>query len=82
MQPGLALYYEAFFDLTTCRGMGFGSVGPIPWTAIVEYARFYRFDEEQTDALLFYVRRLDDVVIKKSTPAKDTAPANRVAKKR
>lgn len=33
-------YVEAFNELSSCRPSGFG-VGPIPFTAIVEYAKIY-----------------------------------------
>lgn len=42
------MYWEAFERLSTCRsfiGMA-GAPGPIPWTAIVEYARVRRFTGE------------------------------------
>ena len=45
-----------------------GAVGPIPWTAMNEYARTYEFDEEQREALFYYIRHMDLVVISKSRP--------------
>lgn len=38
--------YSAFFDLATCRSVGFG-VGPIPWTALRMYADDLELDEEE-----------------------------------
>lgn len=35
--PGDFLFIRAFFALSTCRAVGMGA-GPIPWTAITEYA--------------------------------------------
>jgi hypothetical protein len=58
MRLGLELYYGSFWDLSSCRVTGW-SLGPIPWTAIHDYARAYGFDEEQTDDLIYYVRELD-----------------------
>ncbi len=56
--PGLDLYYYAFVDLSTCRSMGFGP-GPIPWTAISEYARARGLEREQTDDLFYHIPLLD-----------------------
>lgn len=52
-----ALYYEAFLALHTCRG-GMGD-GPIPWTAMNEYALTYKLDDEQRETLFYHVRALD-----------------------
>jgi hypothetical protein len=34
--------------------------GPIPWTAIVEWARFHGLDREATGVLVTVIRRLDN----------------------
>lgn len=62
LQHGLELYYGAFFDLSTCRQIGFG-VSPIPWNVIEDYARTYEFDDEQTDDLFYFVRHMDHAFI-------------------
>lgn len=56
---GLELYYQAFWDLTTCRSTGW-SVAPIPWSAIKEYCQVYTLDAEQTEALFYLVRQMDN----------------------
>lgn len=45
--PGLDLYYNAFWELTSCRQIGMG-VGPIPWTAVEAYGHSNGFDEPVT----------------------------------
>ncbi|MCI0418641.1 MAG: hypothetical protein L0312_05370 [Acidobacteria bacterium] len=44
--------------------MAFGGSLPIPMTAVVEYARLYDFDDEQTEDLLYVVRHLDRTFLK------------------
>jgi hypothetical protein len=61
--PGLALYYSAFWDLSTCRQVGFG-IGPIPLTAIWEYADRKGLDEGETDDLVDYMREMDGEYVK------------------
>lgn len=55
---GLEIYFGAFFDLDTERHHGMGLM-PIPWSAILRYARFHEFDYRQTQELLHYVGRMD-----------------------
>lgn len=59
---GLDLYYEAFWDLATCRPVGLGA-GAIPWTAIRDYAIAFAFDEEQTEILFHCVRLMDNAYL-------------------
>jgi hypothetical protein len=61
---GLELYWWAYQDLSTCRPAGFGGAYPIPWTAIIDYARHYDFDEAQTEALVSHVRTMDEAFMK------------------
>jgi hypothetical protein len=59
---GLELYYGAFLDLTTCRSVGFGA-GPIPWSAINDYAITFDIVGEMRDDLFCYVRELDSAYL-------------------
>lgn len=58
LRLGLEMYYGAYFDLTTCRPIGMAA-GPIPWTAVNQYARAYDYNGEQEDDLQFYISRMD-----------------------
>lgn len=49
---------EAWADLGTCRSFGLG-VGPIPWTAIVAWAKSERLDRDLRKLLVAVIRRLD-----------------------
>ena len=74
LQLGLDLYFDAFFDLSTCRPIGMG-MGPIPWSVIRDYAETFRLSEEQTDDLSYYVRVLDVEYMKHQAPKKGGKPA-------
>lgn len=64
---GLGLYYVAFMDLTTCRGTGYGTEGPISWLAMNEYARAKGLGDEQREDLFFYVGRMDLIYLNHKT---------------
>ena len=59
--PGLALFLQAFEDLSPSRSSsGFG-LGPIPFEAIDRYARRFCIDDpDDFDDLASFVRALDD----------------------
>jgi len=58
LQIGLQLYLDAFFDLDSERSHAFG-VTRIPWSSIKNYAEQWQFDEQQTEDLLFFIKRMD-----------------------
>lgn len=58
LQLGLQLYIQAFFDLDSERSHNMG-LCPIPWASIINYAKVFEFDEEQTEDLIFHIKRLD-----------------------
>lgn len=74
LEPGLQLYLQAFFDLDSERTHAVG-LTPIPWTSIATYAQAFQFDEEQTEDLYFFVRKLDSEHLKKLA-AKEKAKSN------
>lgn len=57
---GLALYYNAFNDLSSCRVSGM-ALGPIPWTAILAYCDEYNLHGEQREDMFFHIGELDAV---------------------
>ena len=59
--PGLALFLQAFEDLSPSRSSsGFG-LGAIPFEAIDRYARRHRIDDaDDFDDLNRFIRALDD----------------------
>jgi hypothetical protein len=59
LEYGLELFYLAFHRLTGARGaMG---EGPILFSEIASYARFFDLDQETTDDLLHYLGAMDRV---------------------
>jgi hypothetical protein len=58
VHEGLEIYWEAFVDLSTCRG-GMGD-GPIPWNQAAIYADRLEMDDEEFDDFWFYISQMDD----------------------
>lgn len=68
---GLELFWEAFWELTTCRSVGF-SMGPIPWLAMREYAVTFEMGGDQQDDLFYLVREMDNAYINHHKPPEAT----------
>jgi hypothetical protein len=68
-----------FWRLSTCRGIGFGALGPIPWTAVDCYAKTYGFAENEIDYddFVFIVGALDEVFLDVSRKQADAAAARK-----
>lgn len=64
LRYGLALYYNAYFDLDTERNHGQGWTS-IPWHSIIHYADVYGLDEDQTERLVAHIKAMDHANIKK-----------------
>nr|DAO81138.1 MAG TPA: hypothetical protein [Caudoviricetes sp.] len=62
LTEGLELYFMAFLDLTTCRSYGM-SEGPIPWTAIKDWATYNGLSVTQTEDLFYMVREMDNAYL-------------------
>lgn len=61
LDGGLTHYWEAFLDLGTCRRYHFGGEGPIPWTAIHQWADWWGFDDVDDRAMFCRImRRVDN----------------------
>lgn len=65
---GLELFYDAFWDLNSCRDLGAVGFGPIPWSAVKDYAQTFELDSEQFQDLYYYIRRMDDAYLKFCSP--------------
>lgn len=50
-------------DLTTCRGTGYGTEGPISWLTINQYADIKGFEGQQREDLFYFVGMLDMVYL-------------------
>lgn len=69
--PTDEFYLSAFWDLSTCRGMGM-SIGPIPWHHIRDYADFAGLDPENGFAFASVIRRLDAAYLTHMSEAQTT----------
>jgi len=58
LMPGLGLYLQAFFDLDSDRSHAMGPTA-IPFRSILDYARAFNFDDEQTEDLIYYIKQMD-----------------------
>lgn len=58
LMPGLEVFLQAFWDLSTCRQIGMG-LGPIPWTSVESYATLYFESDGFKQDLHFHIRQLD-----------------------
>jgi hypothetical protein len=63
LQEGLDLFWDAFGTLSTCRALGQGVLGPIPWTAIMDFCDRMEIVDEQRDRMVAYLRTMDKVYI-------------------
>jgi len=53
-------FLRSFWKLSTCRALGFGSVGPIPWTAVVEFADRKCLERDVAELFEDVIGRLDN----------------------
>ena len=60
---GLDAYYLAFMQLTTCRPVS-EIVGPIPWTAINQFAIRHDITGDDFDDLVYLIGEMDDTYLK------------------
>ena len=54
-------YFDAFQELSSCRVSSM-SLGPIPFTAIVEYSRIYNV--EDVEDFHFFIRLMDNTLLR------------------
>lgn len=57
-----AFYIDAFRELSTCRNNGMG-IGPIPFTAIVEYTKLGYVESEDFEEFLYCIRVMDKTLL-------------------
>ena len=56
---GLEFHYSAFAELTTCRGAGYNSEGPITWLAINEWCVVNGVWGEQREDVFHFMQVMD-----------------------
>lgn len=80
MRLGLALYFNAWFELDDERRVNEAGVGRIPLGPILTYAREYGFSYEQREDLVFYIRHMDKAFVqsvKDKTPKPQKPPKSK-----
>lgn len=73
--PGLSMYFTAFNDLTTCRGIGFGP-GPIPWMAMDRYCQRLLLRGPDRSDFLYLMREMDNAYLQFQSDQMDKARTN------
>ena len=71
LAPGLALYWDGFIALTSCRQIGF-SIGPIPFTAILDYCREYEVEGEDREVFIAHLQSIDKAYLEQVKKDADT----------
>jgi hypothetical protein len=64
-------YVEAFCELGTCRNSGM-DLSPIPFLAIVEYAKLY--DVGDVEDFLYIIRCMDNAYLKANSRKRENKP--------
>ena len=68
---------KSFHDLSTERSVGM-SLGPIPWSKIVQYADRYQLEPDVTEAFIDIIRTMDVAYMKhNANEQKKTADRNK-----
>ena len=78
---GFDFYFEAFEELSTTRQIGM-AVGPIPFTAIVDYFNIYQLSD--FDEFSYVMRRMDKIYLENNNSELSKgkgAPINNAATK-
>lgn len=90
LHMGLEWVYQAFGKLTTCRQLGMGSPGPIPWTAMNDFCIANGVTEDDQEEFEYLIEKMDDAYIKhaldkqekKSQSIKTRTPMTRNSRRR
>jgi hypothetical protein len=59
---GLQIYFDAFFELSSCRINSF-EIGRLNWLMIDEYCKRQGLDEEQSEDMHYFIRKMDDAYV-------------------
>lgn len=77
---GLEFVYFAFWELSSCRPVGF-SAGPIPWSIIVDFARSHGLSLDEEEDFIYHIRALDHAFLEYSKEQSEkTKPSARQKK--
>ena len=68
--PGDEFYLTAFYELSTCRSIGW-ALGPIPWRDIIFYAHYAELEADLLPVFVLALRAMDAAYLeyaKRKTP--------------
>lgn len=66
LYAGLDIFYLAFMDLTSCRELGHGTVGPISWQVVQLYCNEYEILGEQREDMFYFLLKMDEAYLEYS----------------
>jgi hypothetical protein len=77
---GIDYYLEAFSNLATCRNnSGMGGASPIPFTAILDYAKL--IGESDISEFCYLIRQMDDEYLIHNQPKEQKVKAKQNGKR-
>jgi hypothetical protein len=53
------MFYAAFMDMTSCRELGYGQIGPVNWLTVQRYCEVYGIAGEQREDMFYFVNKMD-----------------------
>lgn len=78
IEPYLGFVWDAFWELSCDRQMGFGAIGPIPFSSVDLYARRFGIDDpDQFKQFLHLIRQLDAKYLAKVNDSGKTDAASK-----
>ncbi|PCI27882.1 hypothetical protein COB55_04905 [Candidatus Wolfebacteria bacterium] len=78
---GLYFYYDSFFELGTDRTVN-NSIGQIPYSSILMYCKYYKFDYEETSDFLYLIRKIDSAYIEYMSKKNELSRASKKTTKK
>ena len=60
VSPVSEYFLGAYTHLQTCRSPGFGALGPVPWTAVMEYCRVTGYSD--WEFLFAVISKVDSIL--------------------
>lgn len=60
---GQDFFLKIWYELNSCRQLGMGAPGSIPWTAINDWCHINRIDDDQREDVFYMVRALDNAYL-------------------
>ncbi len=66
-EDGDEFYMNGFWELNTCRPLGFGSPGQIPWSTIHEYGVVKGLEPDVLDCFIQVIMAMDHIYLEHMT---------------